>query len=196
MTYHARAVAAFAVAILTAATATACSGGDSHGSSSVATPASSPDSAAATYSPKALAHATAVTVSARTGALGKILVNDKGRTLYLFQADKSSKSTCTGACAQAWPPLTVKGKPTGDAGVQNKLLSTGPRSDGSKQVTYKGHPLYLFAGDTKKGQNNGQGLNNFGAKWYVLGTDGKQITSKPSEQPSSSATSKPSGNGY
>lgn len=128
------------------------------------------------------------TVSAKSGPLGTILVNGKGATLYLFQADKTSKSTCNGACAKQWPPLTVSGKPTAGSGVDSAKLSTSTRSDGSHQVTYNGHPLYTFSGDTKAGQTNGQGLNAFGATWYVLGTDGKQIT-KP-------VSSSPSGGGY
>ena len=178
MRHHARAFAAVAGTLLAATAATGCSQGTDQGSA-----AASP-SAGATYATAEAARATSATVSTKSVNLGKILVNDKGLTLYLFQADKTSKPTCNGSCAKAWPPLVVTGKPTAAGGVQSKLLSTSKRSDGSMQVTYNGHPLYRFAGDKKAGNTNGQGLNNFGAKWYVLGTNGKQITTKPSQQPS------------
>jgi predicted lipoprotein with Yx(FWY)xxD motif len=163
--------------VLAAVAATGCSGtSDSSGSSGTASPSAAGTAAAE------VAHSASATVSTKSVPLGKILVNDKGLTLYLFQADKTTTSTCTGACAKAWPPLLVTGKPTASGGVQTKMLSTTKRSDGTTQVTYNGHPLYRFAGDTKSGNTNGQGLNNFGAKWYVLGTDGKQITTAPTSQ--------------
>ncbi|MGW0964725.1 COG4315 family predicted lipoprotein [Streptomyces sp. NPDC002516] len=135
--------------------------------------------------PSATSTSSSATVSTKSGPLGKILVNSKGHTLYLFQSDTTNKSTCNGDCAKAWPPLKAQGKPTAGGGVNSKLLSTITRSDGSKQVTYNGHPLYTFTEDTKAGQTNGQGLDAFGAKWYVLGTDGKAITKAP---PSSSSS--------
>lgn len=168
MRHHSRAFIAAAGAFFVATAATAFTNGGSHSSSAI------------DYAPRTVAATSSATVTAKSGPLGKILVNSKGHTLYLFQADKTSKSTCNGSCAKQWPPLTVKGKPTAANGVKSGLLSTTTRGDGSKQVTYKGHPLYTFTGDTKAGQTNGQGLNAFGAKWYVLGTDGKQITKTPS----------------
>jgi len=152
-----RQVAAGAAAVLVAVAATACSGDG--------TPSAQP---AAQSAPP--------TVTTRATPLGKILVTGKGLTLYLFLADKTSKSTCKGGCADAWPPLVVGGKPTAAGGVRSNLLSTSDRGGGVRQVTYDGHPLYRFAGDRKPGDLNGQGLNNFGALWYVLGTDGKKIT--------------------
>jgi predicted lipoprotein with Yx(FWY)xxD motif len=164
---HVRVIAAVAGTVLAAAAATACSGSSSKSASDAGT-------ASPSVAIQEAAKAAPATVTTKSVSQGKILVNDKNLTLYLFQADKSTKSTCTGACAAAWPPLTVKGTPTGSGGVQSTLLSTSKRSDG--------HPLYRFAGDSKPGQTNGQGLNNFGAKWYVLGTNGKQITSGSSSQ--------------
>ncbi|MFF5725042.1 hypothetical protein [[Kitasatospora] papulosa] len=111
------------------------------------------------------------------GGLGDILVDDKGNTLYLFLADKKNKSNCTGACAKAWPPLLTKGAAEVGKGVDRKLLDTTKRSDGDEQVTYNGHPLYYYAGDTEPGQTNGQNLDQFGAQWYVLDTKGKQVES-------------------
>ncbi|MFH9467590.1 hypothetical protein ACH4LT_09885 [Streptomyces clavifer] len=118
------------------------------------------------------------TVDTRSeGKLGSILVDDKGNTLYLFLADKKNKSNCTDACAKAWPPLLTKGAAKVGDGVNKKLLDTTKRSNGDEQVTYNGHPLYYYAADTKPGQTNGQGLNQFGAEWYVLDTKGNKVES-------------------
>jgi predicted lipoprotein with Yx(FWY)xxD motif len=122
------------------------------------------------------ARGSSATVDLAQTTLGNILVDSKGKTLYLFQADTGRHSTCTGACAAAWPPLTTTGKPTAGDGLDEPLLGTSQRSDGKEQVTYNGHPLYLFTGDTAAGQANGEGSNGFGALWYVLGPNGKQIT--------------------
>lgn len=169
---HARAsVAAIGSALLLSASTVAYAAGGGHSPASVANAASS-----------SVSGSSSVTVSTKSTPLGKILVNSKGHTLYLFQSDKKDKSTCNGDCAKAWPPLKANGKTIAKGGVNSKLLSTITRSDGSKQVAYKGHPLYTFADDTKAGQTNGQGIDAFGAKWYVLGTDGKQITKQSSPQ--------------
>jgi len=114
-------------------------------------------------------------VTTRKTKLGTILVNAQGRSLYLFLKDKNGKSACSGACAKAWPPLMSTGKPKAAGGANAKLLGTTKRSNGT-QVTYNGHPLYTFFQDTKAGQTKGQGSNFFGALWYVMGTNGKQIT--------------------
>ena len=107
--------------------------------------------------------------------LGKVLVDGKGRTLYLFEADKGTMSTCDGACASAWPPLTTSGKPTAGAGVVAANLGTAKRADGTTGVTYDGHPLYTYAGDAAAGQTTGQAINGFGAEWYVLSAAGSAI---------------------
>ena len=111
-----------------------------------------------------------------TGGLGKIIVDSKGRTVYLFEKDTGSMSTCSGACAQDWPPVTTNGKPTAGDGLDASLVGTTKRSDGTKQVTYNGHPIYLYAGDNAAGDTNGQGLDVFGAKWYVLSSGGDRVT--------------------
>jgi len=118
----------------------------------------------------------AATVKTRHGALGTYLVDSKGRTLYLWKADKGSKSTCSGSCAGAWPPLLTKGRPHAAGGASSSRLGTTRRSDGTTEVTYAGHPLYYYAGDTKAGQTTGQGNPGFGAPWYVVSTSGKAIT--------------------
>ncbi|MFI1093302.1 hypothetical protein [Streptomyces sp. NPDC020917] len=153
------------------------------GGSQSALSAHTPQSVAATSTSSA-------TVSTKSGPLGTVLVNSKGDTLYLFQADKTSTSTCNGNCAKQWPPLTTTGTPTAGGGVNSSKLSTTTRSDGTKQVTYNGHPLYTFTGDSKAGQMNGQGLTLFGAKWYVVGTNGNAVTKAPS------STSSPGTGGY
>jgi predicted lipoprotein with Yx(FWY)xxD motif len=116
------------------------------------------------------------TVDLAKGSLGSILIDSQGRTLYLWQADTGAKSTCTGACASAWPPLVTTGKPTAGSGVSNPLLGITKRANGSEQVTYNGHPLYRFAGDTAPRQTNGQGSTGFGAPWYVLSPRGNPLT--------------------
>jgi predicted lipoprotein with Yx(FWY)xxD motif len=130
---------------------------------------------AATASPQATSSRTA-TVKVAHRALGQILVDSKGRTLYLWKKDTGKKSKCSGDCAVDWPPLRVSGKPTAGRGAHRSLLGTTQRSDGSRQVTYNGHPLYRFAGDRKPGDTNGQGLDGFGALWWVVSPSGKKIT--------------------
>jgi predicted lipoprotein with Yx(FWY)xxD motif len=114
-------------------------------------------------------------VGTKTGSLGTFLVDGKGRALYLWEADHGSTSTCTGACAQAWPPLTITGPPKASGAVRGSLLGTTKRADGSREVTYAGHPLYLFAGDSRAGQTTGEGSTGFGAPWWVVTPAGKAL---------------------
>lgn len=114
-------------------------------------------------------------VSTRHTNLGTILVAGNGRTLYLFEADKSGKSACKGDCAGAWPPLMSHGKPRAGSGINASLLGLLPR-EGGTQVTYAGHPLYEYVGDQEPGQTAGQGLKSFGAAWYVISPAGAAIT--------------------
>src|ERR1700721_2070177 len=93
--------------------------------------------------------------TASTG-LGTILVDSQGRTLYLFTHDSGSTSTCTGACAAAWPPLVTNGAPTATTGAMASLLGTTKRADGTTQVTYNGHPLYRFGKEAGPGQPTGR----------------------------------------
>jgi predicted lipoprotein with Yx(FWY)xxD motif len=90
-------------------------------------------------------------------ALGAILVDTQGRTLYLFKADSRGVSACDGACAAAWPPLLAHGNPSVAGGANVSLLSTIERLSGARQLAYNGHPLYLYAGDQTPGDVNGQG---------------------------------------
>jgi predicted lipoprotein with Yx(FWY)xxD motif len=114
-------------------------------------------------------------IALASSELGRILVDDKDRTLYLFEADKGPASTCDGACASAWPPLTTAGQPIAGSGVSASKLGTTERGDGTTGVTYNGHPLYTFAGDSAPGQTTGQGSDGFGAEWYVLSAAGNAI---------------------
>jgi predicted lipoprotein with Yx(FWY)xxD motif len=107
--------------------------------------------------------------------LGRILVDSKGITLYDFVKDKGTTSACYGACAALWPPLITKGKPVAGPGVRASLLGTTKRKDGKLEVTYGGRPLYYFVSDKKPGQTTGQGINQFGAPWWVLSAAGKEI---------------------
>jgi predicted lipoprotein with Yx(FWY)xxD motif len=117
----------------------------------------------------------ATTVKAAGSLLGRIVVDAKGRTLYLFEKDARGRSSCSGACAQAWPPLLTSGKPSAGKGASASLLGVTQRANGVRQVTYRGHPLYRFYGDTRPGQTNGEGLRLYGAGWYALTPAGKQI---------------------
>jgi predicted lipoprotein with Yx(FWY)xxD motif len=126
---------------------------------------------------------TSATISVRGSSLGQILVDGSGKSLYLFEADSGTKSTCSGACAQAWPPLTTTGAPKAASTASPSLLGTTSRSDGTTQVTYSGHPLYYFVGDTKPGDTNGEGSTAFGAGWDVLSPAGGKI--EASSSPSS-----------
>jgi predicted lipoprotein with Yx(FWY)xxD motif len=113
---------------------------------------------------------------ADNGDLGKILVDSNGMTAYLFEKDTGSKSTCSGACASDWPPVTTTGEPTAGKGLTASMVGTTTRSDGTKQVTYDGHPLYRYIGDQGKGDTNGQNVSAFGALWYVLSPAGDAVT--------------------
>ncbi len=117
------------------------------------------------------------TVALHKTSLGKVLAASSGMTLYLYTPDPKGKSVCNGACASAWPPLLTKGKPRAGAGVRAKLLGTTRRSNGKLQVTYAGHPLYRYAGDSKAGQAKGEGV---GGIWYVLSASGAKLTGKHS----------------
>lgn len=116
-------------------------------------------------------------VSAAQSSLGKIIVDGQGRTLYLFEKDSRGRSACSGTCAMYWPPLITHGKPIAGRGLKSSLLGTIRWANGARQVTFAGHPLYRYALDTKAGQTNGEGLQDFGAGWDALSPAGKKIES-------------------
>ncbi len=146
--------------------------GSSYGTPAHTTPATG---GGAVPSTGGTAVSTAATVAVGPTKVGNVLVGAGGRTLYLFEADKGTTSSCSGACAAAWPPYVAAGAPTAGAGVTVALLGTTARPDGTREVTYGGHPLYYYVGDTSPGDVNGQGINGFGAKWYVLAPSGTKI---------------------
>jgi predicted lipoprotein with Yx(FWY)xxD motif len=115
------------------------------------------------------------TVATGNSRLGRILVDNRGRTLYLFEKDKRGRSACTGTCAAYWPPLLTRGRPTVGGAARKALLGISRRADGTTQVTYAGHPLYRFVQDTRPGQTSGQDLHDFGAGWYVLSPTGRKV---------------------
>jgi predicted lipoprotein with Yx(FWY)xxD motif len=157
------------------------------GSSSGAktTPAAAATNAPAATSSPASATGSSVTIDTKSGSLGTYLTDASGRTLYEFGSDTSAMSTCNGACATAWPPLTSNSAATAGSGVTASDIGSITRADGSKQVTYHGHPLYYFSLDKAAGDTKGQGAAAFGAKWWVLSPAGNKITTAAGSAPSS-----------
>jgi predicted lipoprotein with Yx(FWY)xxD motif len=135
-----------------------------------------PYGSAATPNPPNAATETAE-VAIADSPLGRILVDGAGRTLYLFEKDTSTASTCDGDCASFWPPFTTTGTPQAGEGASAGEVGTTKRTDGETEVTYRGHPLYYYVGDTKPGDTTGQGLDLFGAEWNVLSPAGRKIES-------------------
>jgi predicted lipoprotein with Yx(FWY)xxD motif len=154
---------------LIAIVAVAGCGGSSNGSATAATKQkSSGGSAGAGGGTVAVAN---------NSQLGRILVDSQGRTLYMFAKDMNGTSSCSGQCATFWPPVVAKGKPTAGGGVTASMLGTTKGSGGTMQVTYAGHPLYTYAGDTGPGQAKGNGLTNFGGLWSAVTTSGSATPS-------------------
>jgi predicted lipoprotein with Yx(FWY)xxD motif len=173
--------APLAVALLAAA---ACSSGSSSSSGSTSPSAAAPASSASS-----------TMITTKTSSGGSFLTNSAGRAVYLFMADSTGKSTCDGACASAWPPVIAAGQPTAAGGAQATDLGTITRSDGTKQVTYDGHPLYYFSGDTGPGTDKGQGIDGFGAKWWLVAPSGSSITTAVTISGSGSTPSSGGGGG-
>ena len=165
-----RSLALITASIGAALLAASC-GGSAYGSTSASTGGGYPGAAG---TPPGSSGPSA-TIAVRSTALGQILVDGAGRTLYLFAADQGTASSCYGACAGVWPPATATGAPAAGAGVHQSLLATTTRKDGSVEVVYNGHPLYYFISDKQPGDTTGQALSSFGAGWYVLSTTGTKI---------------------
>jgi predicted lipoprotein with Yx(FWY)xxD motif len=130
---------------------------------------------AAAFAASALAAGSAPIVKVGSTGLGKILVDSRGHTLYLFEHDKGGKSSCAGQCATFWPPLLTTAKATAGTGAKASMLGTTRRADGKLQVTYHGHPLYFFAKDARAGQTTGEELSAFGGEWYALSPAGVKV---------------------
>ena len=134
----------------------------------------------ATASPSPSPVATGTKIAVATNAkLGSILVDEKGMTVYLFMADTGKESTCYTNCAAIWPPVLTDGTPQAGTGADASLLGMTTRTDGKVEVTYAGHPLYYFVKDKVAGDVTGQGINGFGALWWVLSPSGAAIQVKP-----------------
>jgi predicted lipoprotein with Yx(FWY)xxD motif len=131
------------------------------------------------------------TITLHSTKLGKVLATRAGMTLYLFKVDKNGKSACYGKCATYWPPLMKTGKLTAGTGLKASLLGTTKRKNGTRQVTYAGHPLYRFKLDKRAGQVAGQGQNFFGGKWYALSAAGRAVTKTTSTTTTNTTTTAP-----
>lgn len=116
-----------------------------------------------------------IQLSVRPSPYGRIVRDSVGRTVYLFTHDRSSSSTCYGACATAWPPVLTTAAPSAGTGLSARLLGTTRRSDGTLQVTYAGHPLYYYVNDVKRGQILCQNVDEFGGTWLVVSPQGTAI---------------------
>jgi predicted lipoprotein with Yx(FWY)xxD motif len=172
------------IAVLGASALLAAGCGSSSKSSSSASAASAyPTTTTTTTEQSSTAAATtpasgtgvAVTVK-HAGKLGTILAaGSKKLTVYMFEGDKGASSSCTGACASVWPPVTTTGAASAAGAANSAALGTIARSDGTTQVTYKGHPLYFFAKDKDSGDAYGQGVKGFGSDWYVIAPSGSKV---------------------
>ena len=157
------------VALLVAGCASSKSSNSAAASS---TPPATTAAAAAPAATSAAGSTVAATVATKTGPLGAYLTDASGNTLYLYTPDTSPTSTCYGQCVANWPALLTNGAPQAGTGVTATLLGTSPRTDGSQQVTYKGHPLYHFKGDKAAGDTSGEGK---AGTWFLVSPTGAQI---------------------
>jgi predicted lipoprotein with Yx(FWY)xxD motif len=145
-----------------------------------------------TKKPPAATPVAAPTVQLRSTNLGDVLVDSRGMTLYLYMPDTSGASTCYDQCASFWLPLVVTAAPVAGQGLDASLVGTTTRTDGTAQVTYAGHPLYLFAKDAQPGDTTGQGV---GGVWYALSASGAKVES-PAPAPTTTTTSSSGTGGY
>ena len=167
----------------------ACSSG---GTSSAAAPAA-PTTGGSSSSASASPGGTVITTAKSTA--GTVLASGTGRAIYLWAKDTGTMSNCNGACASAWPPVTTTANATAAGSAKASDIGTITRSDGTKQVTYDGHPLYYFAGDSGAGQANGQGSDGFGAKWWLVSPSGSDVTAAVTSFTAGSSGSGSSGSG-
>jgi predicted lipoprotein with Yx(FWY)xxD motif len=155
---------AAAVAVLAAA----CASGS--------TTSSSPGAAAAPAGASSAAGSGSSVITTATSSGGTILTDGSGRAVYLWVKDGNGTSACSGACTGAWPPVMASGTVTASGSAKSSDLGSITRSDGTKQVTYDGHPLYYYAGDSGSGTASGQGSDSFGAKWWLVSPSGSDVT--------------------
>jgi predicted lipoprotein with Yx(FWY)xxD motif len=170
---RAKLVAGVGGALGAAVVVAACSSAASSSSTGAAAPAS-PAAGSSSSAGASSSSATVITTASSSG--GTFLTNGSGRAVYLWAKDTGDMSTCTGACAGAWPPVTTTGTATAAGSAKASDIGTITRSDGTKQVTYDGHPLYYFSGDSGPGSATGQGNDGFGAKWWLVAPTGSDVT--------------------
>jgi len=192
--------------VATALLVAGCASGSSAASSSAGTGTSA--AGASTSGAASSGSATEITTASASGST--FLTDGSGRAVYLWVKDTGDASQCSGACASAWPPVAASGSVTAGGSAVASDLGTITRSDGSKQVTYDGHPLYYFAGDSGAGTAAGQGSDSFGAKWWLVAPSGSDVTasvtsftagsssggSAPSPSPSQSSSKSSAGGGW
>ena len=184
------ALIAVALAVTACGTGSGSSAGGAYGYGTQTTQATQ----AAPASPSSVS---TVALKTETTRAGTVLADNHGLTLYWFAIDTPSKSNCSGSCATFWPPVT--GPVTAGSGVTG-TLGTITRSDGTKQATYLGHPLYTYVGDKAPGDNKGNGLNISGGLWWEMTVSGStppaNAAAGSTSSPKSTATSGGGGYGY
>jgi predicted lipoprotein with Yx(FWY)xxD motif len=169
----------------------ACASSSSSSPAASTTPTSAAAAGASSSAPASSASASTVSMTTINGTA--VVTNSKGMTLYWFAPDTSTTSKCTGTCATYWPPVT--GPVTAGSGVTG-TLSTITRPDGTKQVTYDGHPLYTYVGDTAPGQAKGNGLSLSGGLWYEMTVSGAKPATATGTSTGGSTSSGSGGYGY
>lgn len=132
---------------------------------------------------------TRTVVALKKTGLGRVLVDGRGRTLYLFEKDRNGVSMCNGDCLKFWPRVTSRGVPRAGTGVHQSLLKLARSRSGARQIVYAGHPLYTFVGDTRAGQTSGEGLDDFGAEWYAIAANGHKVERSESQSSGSGSSS-------
>ena len=166
------------VALLGGCGCYAYSGASSSSAKSTPTTAAAASSTYGARTASSSAGGTSVVIATKHAKMGTVLASgSKKLTVYLFEADKGPSSTCSGACAGVWPPVTTTAAATASGQAVAGELGTTKRADGTTQVTYRGHPLYFYMKDKDAGDSYGQGLKSFGAAWYVLAPSGSKIDS-------------------
>jgi predicted lipoprotein with Yx(FWY)xxD motif len=114
-------------------------------------------------------------ITVRRSRYGRVLFDGRGRVLYLFTRERTERPRCYGACAAAWPPFLTEGRPSAGRGARSSLLGTTRRRDGSRQVTYRGRPLYYYVGDRRPGQILCHNVVEFGGRWLVVSPSGRAV---------------------
>jgi len=170
------AVAGGALAAALLVGACGSSGSSTPGAAATTTPTGG---SAASNSPAAGGSASpsgSTVITTASSSAGTFLATGSGRAVYLWTKDSGGMSACTAACEGMWPPVIASGTVTASGSVKASELGTITRADGTKQVTYDGHPLYYFVGDSGPGMANGQGSDGFGAKWWLIAPTGTDVT--------------------